>query len=77
LLLANNALQECHCGRIDPTSYLTKLTKDNRKQNHDGSKVAETKTTTRNDINEHNKERKLNSEGINQSTVGIEKNHKN
>jgi len=48
--LSNNALQEYHCGRIDPTSYLTKLTKDNRKQNHDESKVAKIKTTTIKDI---------------------------
>jgi hypothetical protein len=41
------------------------------------SKVAETKTTTIKDINENNKERKLNSEGRNQSTVSIEKKHKN
>jgi hypothetical protein len=77
LLLANNALQECHCGRIDPTSYLTKLTKDNRKQNHDESNIAEIKAVAIKDINECNKERKLNLEGRNQSIVSIEKKHKN
>jgi hypothetical protein len=58
LLLANNALQECHYGRIDPTSYLTKLTKDNRKQNHGGSKVAETKTAAIKDRNETQQRKK-------------------
>ena len=55
--MANNALQECHYGRIDPTSYLTKLAKDNKKQNHDGSKVAETKKTTIKDINKMQQEK--------------------
>jgi hypothetical protein len=67
--LTNNASQECHCGRIDPTSYLTKLIKIIERKNHDRSKGAETKTTTIKDRNEKRQQKKLNLESRNQSTV--------
>jgi hypothetical protein len=59
LLLSNNALQECHCGKIDPTPYLTKMIKDKKKPNHDRSKTAETKTTAIKDRNEVQQEKNL------------------
>jgi hypothetical protein len=77
LLSANNALQECHCGRIDPTSYLDQTLKDDKDKNHNRSNNAEIKTTAVKDSIENNKERKLNLEGRNQGTVSIEKKHKN
>jgi hypothetical protein len=58
LLLANNASQECHCGRIDPTSYFDQITKDDKDKNHNRSKVAETKTTAIKDRNEKQQEKK-------------------
>jgi hypothetical protein len=39
-------------------------------------KLQKLKKNSNEDINECNKERKLNSKGINQSTVSIEKKHK-
>jgi hypothetical protein len=51
--LTNNALQECQCGRIDPTSYLDQINlKYDRKQNHDRSKKSDIKTTAIKDRNE-------------------------
>jgi hypothetical protein len=46
LLSTNNALQECHCGRIDPTFYLDQTLKDDKEKNCNRSNNAEIKTTT-------------------------------
>ena len=75
--MANNALQECHYGRIDPTSYLDQTLKYDKDKIHNRSNNAEIKTTVVKDSYGNNKERKLNLEGINQVTVSIEKKHKN
>jgi hypothetical protein len=42
--LTNNDLQECHCGRIDPTFYLDQTLKDDKDKNHNRSNNAEIKT---------------------------------
>jgi len=46
LLSTNNALQECHCGRIDPTFYLDQTLKDHKDKNCNRSNNAEIKKAT-------------------------------
>ena len=57
LLLNNNALQECHCGRIDPTFYLDQTLKDDKGKNRNRSKNAEIKTVAVKDRNKTQQEK--------------------
>jgi hypothetical protein len=54
--LTKNASQECHCGRIDPTSYFDQTLEDDKDKNHNISNNAEIKTVAVKDTNEKQQE---------------------
>jgi hypothetical protein len=61
--LTNNALQECHHGKLIQHSNLTKHLKDDKDKNCNRSNNAEIKTTTVKDRNKM--QQKFNPESIN------------
>jgi hypothetical protein len=56
--LTNNALQECHCGRIDQIIYPNRILRDDKDKNCDKSNNAEIKIAAVKDKNKTQQEKK-------------------
>jgi hypothetical protein len=70
LLSTKNSLRDCHCGRINPTSYLDQTLKDDKDKNLNRSKNAKIRiAAVKDSIEAQQGKKKLNLERRNQSTV--------